>query len=445
MYSGIGVPLRALAIYCAFSVAVFLLLPAGTAHAEDCQIDKAQQLFGSVPRPDSDIVEILSNCERLGSQDWRVFMLRGVIAREQGHLLTATTYLDKSHALASNEINPMLELAFTLELRSQWSKARVLFDRVVSLDPQSRAALLGLAQVARARYHFDEAEKIYDQLLQKDPADVDAQNGKAWIALARLKFNEARGDFGKVLAAHLDNYEARVGLVSIEGAWRYQLDVMGGVVHTVAGTAWSGSASLLVNLDPTSLLEVGTYHYSSELPAAQLVSQTALPSNDIRLGYYTRVPQDYNWSVTYDYRQHNALPTEHWLEASGGSYILDDYQWFAGVRQSFGAPEWNNRLWRLGLIAPVTDTWDASAIGYWEQHEIPTRGSTYAVVANVDRHGSDGSYVEFGAGYNPDYNNVDLHTRAVWPVGKGALLFSFEHVSVNHEILATVGWRMNWQ
>ena len=71
---------------------------------------------------------------------------------------------------------------------------------------------------------------------------------------------------------------------------------------------------------------------------------------------------------------------------------------------------------------------------------------TVVVGIDVNRQGPGNSFLNFGAGYSPEISNVDVHARLVLPTSsRGALLFSIEHVSVNHELLANIGWRFYWQ
>jgi tetratricopeptide (TPR) repeat protein len=418
-----------------------------------CSTDQVQQLFAQRPRADGPVTDLLAACVQANALDRQVLTMLGVIAREQGRLDQAANFFGKAHELAPHDTAAMLELAVTQEWRHDPQSARSLYQDVLSANPASRPALLGLARVARAQYRLVEARTIYARLLESDSQDIEARNGMAWVALADKRLDEARDGFQGVLASDPQNAEARDGLSGIAHSWPYQLDVNGGLTHTPAGKAWSGSASLHVDLDATSTLEVGAYHYSNELPTVQLTEQTPLPSNDIRLGYYVRVPDSYNWSLIYDYRGHDNLPTEHWLEARVGDYFADRLQWFASVRQSFGAPEWDNRLVQAGLVVPLAGTWEIVPTAYFQQAKIQLTPTLFAGERNLfaygldlNRQGPGNSFFNVGAGYSPDISNVDLHTRWVLPTGpQASLLVSIEHVSVNREYQASIGWRFYWR
>ena len=80
------------------------------------------------------------------------------------------------------------------------------------------------------------------------------------------------------------------------------LIVQGKVVRTREGNAGSAAILLRADLDATHSIEAGLSHYTDELPSVQLTTQAPLPTNALRLGYYTHVPDGYNWALIYDYR-----------------------------------------------------------------------------------------------------------------------------------------------
>src|SRR5258708_11773298 len=110
-------------------------------------------------------------------------MFRGVMARDAGDTDRAVELLQKAHQTAPGEPNPALELAFTLE-RQHGRAAAEIYEEILSKDPSSRPALLGLARVARGQYRLDQARGIYVQLLNKKPRDPAALNGPRCVALA---------------------------------------------------------------------------------------------------------------------------------------------------------------------------------------------------------------------------------------------------------------------
>jgi tetratricopeptide (TPR) repeat protein len=416
------------------------------AHAQQaCEIDRAQELFGRQPRPVEAVEAILDHCSRTDSTDFRIPLFQGVIAREIGHRNEAIRLLEIAHDRAPRENVVRLELAFSLE-QSHPHRAAHLYDEVIADDATSRAARLGLARLARTMLELDKARAIYARMLEADPKDVDALNGMAWIALVERDRAGARAGFEGVLALQPQNAEAQIGMNRMGDAWRYRLEAGGSFVGNGSGQSWGGGASLLVALNPTDKLELGEFHYTNELPSVSLAGRTVLPSDDIRLGYYRQVPDKYNWSLTYDFRNHSAAPSEHWIEPGGGFYVSDTIQLFAAYRQSFGAPQWDNRLLRAGAIAALADSWDVVATGYAAaQHDYNDYQPIFSWSLDVNYRWLGDGLLNFGFGYSPLLSNVDLHARAVLPLTQrlGAIL-SVAHVSVNDDTRASVGLRFSW-
>ena len=145
------------------------------------------------------------------------------MARDAGDTDRAIELLQRAQQMAPAEPNPALELAFTLE-RQHGRAAAAIYEEILSKDPASRPALLGLARVARGQYRLDKARSIYAQLLKKNPQDPDALNGLAWLALAERNREEARAGFQGVLVMDPQNQEARIGLSKVDDVYRYVFD-----------------------------------------------------------------------------------------------------------------------------------------------------------------------------------------------------------------------------
>jgi hypothetical protein len=103
-------------------------------------------------------------------------------------------------------------------------------------------------------------------------------------------------------------------------------------------------------------------------------------------------------------------------------------------------------------VLPLSGRWEIAPTLYYEQdrspHDVDGNGrrNVRAYGVDLNRQGPGNSFFNAGAGYSPDISNVNLHTRWVIPAGRqGALLLAIEHVSVNDELLASVGWRFYWQ
>lgn len=416
-----------------------------------CDVEHIQSLFGSRPLAIEPIRQRLNACQDHESSDYRIPLFQGILAREEGHPHEAMELLEAAHRAAPQEIVPMLELATTEEWNGNANQAGALYQQVLVKAPDSHAALLGLARVARLQYRLDKARTVYSQLLQKNPNDIDALNGMAWVAMANKRFGQAHDGFSQVLAADPNNLEAKQGVEQIQTAWRYQLDLSAGDVHTNTDNAATGSFDLLAYLNARNAIEIGNFYNSSELQVVQIAQPTQLATDNVRLGYFYRVPRGVSASLVYDYRHHRGQADEHWLTTNAGSYLTKKLQWTAGVRGAFGAPQWNNVLVQAGLIQDLPSHWQVSATGYFDVEKVKRSSpfplhNTAAFSVDINRQGPGNLFLNVGTGYNPDVSNVDVHTRVALPVTRhSALLASASYLSVSHQTQANIGWRFYWK
>lgn len=408
-----------------------------------CGIDEAQRLFAEKPRPTERIDALLVDCQREAATDYRVDLLRGVAARDAGHLDEAITALEHAHRVAPHEPAPALELAVTYEWRGEPKKARALYDAVLAETPDSRPAQLGLARVARQQNRAADARTIYTQLLARNPDDVEARTGMAWLDLDNKHFDRARDQFQAVLKTHPDNEEAKTGLDRVAEGWRYQLDAGATLYSLAAGTAYGGGGRLQIDLNSTDSLIFGLAHNTRELPTENPYDPTPLPSNVGGIGFQRLVPGRYHWGISYEYRERDDFPGENRVQIDFGSYLTRTVQWFGGVRQGFPSP-WKNRLIYLGLTAPVIERWNATLTGYLGHNQ--TARDNQSVVFDMTREGPGQLLYSVGAGYAFDPDSFIVHGRVVWPVTvKQALTFGTEYRTFGHEVVAVLGWRFNWQ
>jgi tetratricopeptide (TPR) repeat protein len=411
----------------------------------NCEIEKAQQLFGQQPRPTAEVERLLSACQDAGSTDYRVYMFRGVMARDAGDREQAITYLRKAHALAPQEANPALELGFTLEAKHP-HESRKVYEEILAHDPASRPAMLGLARLARGENHLDKARALYQRLLQVNPKDPDALNGMAWLALARRNRAEARAGFEHVLAITPDNAEAKTGLSNAPDVYRYLLDAGATVVSTSQGTSWGFGARGTAAVSPFDTLELGWQHFSEQLLRVSASGLTILPSEDLTVGYHRLVPLSYAVSLVYDYREHDNLPTEHWIEGSVDIYATDWLRWFGGYREAFGDFLYNGRLIRTGLAAMVAPSWEVTGTVYDSaQASFDNYKDLWTGMVEVTYYGPHNLLLLAGAAYSPLNDNVNVHARAVVPVtDRIALQLIAAHYSVNADTRATAGLLLTW-
>lgn len=420
-----------------------LLAPVALAQTP-CPIDEVQRLFTLQPRPVAQLDGLLSTCAQTSPSDYRVDLLRGVLAREAGHLPDAIALLGNAHRLAPNELAPSLELAVSYEWNNQPEQALALYQDVLRRLPDNRAALLGSARVARQQTRLNDAEAIYNNLLKRDPNDHEAQGGLAWVALQRKQFASSRAQFAAVLANHPDDQDAQTGLKYVNDAWRYQLDVAAQSYSLAAGQSNGVTSQLQMAVNETDTVLLGYGHNHHELPTQNPNDPTPLASDVGRIGFIHRVPDRYFWSLAYEYRERDDLDGENQLAVSFGSRLAADVSWFAGLRQGFPSP-WKNRLWHAGINAPTP--WQGTyttVTGYVGDNE--DADTSKAVVVDLTHEGEHNLLLSAGLGYAVDPDVFIVHARTVWPISaQQALTFSIEHRSFGDELEASLGWRVYWQ
>lgn len=420
--------------------------PVSVAHGQQgCQIDEAQRLFGEQPRPDATIEPLLQACVTAGATDYRVYMFLGVMARDAGDRERAIGYLRKAHELDPAAPNPALELGFTLEEKHADEAAEVYGD-ILKRDPNNRPALLGMGRIERGRNELGKARAIYDRLLVANPNDPDALNGLAWLQLSDRNRVEGGKGFEHVLALDPNNAEAKIGLAKSKDVYRYSLDVNGNLVTTATGTSWGFGATALMGFTAFDTLELAETHFGNEIQTLTAIGLATLPSDDIRIGWHRLVPLSYAASVVYDYRGHKSLPTEHWLDASATLYLTDYLRWTGGYRQMFGALQWDGRLFRTGLSASLSPSWEVSAMAYNAAQAIFNNYQyIWSWVADVTYYGPHNTLVVAGVGYSPTINNVDLHARTILPLTERiALQVAAGYNSLNYDTRVTAGFRFTW-
>jgi hypothetical protein len=317
---------------------------------------------------------------------------------------------------------------------------------VLKQDPGSRPALLGLARIARGEYRLDDARMIYEQLLRTHPNDLDATNGLAWVALANRRREQGRAGFEHVLTLDPNNSEARIGLTKVDDVYRNVVEATGTLVSTSQGTSWGFGGRGLFGITALDTVELGSTHYTRELQTLTAVGVAVLPSDDITLGYHRLVPLRYAVSLTYDYRAHSGLPTEHWFDGGVNFYLTDYLQWFGGYRQMFGAFQWDGRVLRTGLAISLSDSWQVTATVFDAAQAIyKNYQPIVSGVFDVTYYGPRNMLVVAGAGYSPAISNLDLHVRTILPVtDRVAVQIVVAHNSVNADTRASVGLRVNW-
>jgi hypothetical protein len=429
----------------AFGIGPLFAVHAQQAAPQSCQIDEAQRLFGEQPRPDATIEPMLQACVAAGTKDYRTYMFLGVMARDAGDREKAIGYLRKAHEMDPAAPNPALELGFTLE-QDHGEEAAVVYGDILKRDPDNRPALLGMGRIDRGQNRLGKARAIYEKLLAANPKDPDALNGLAWLELADRNRVDGRQGFEKVLALDPDNAEAKIGLAKSKDVYRYTFDANGLLVTTATGTAWGFGATALLGFTAFDTLELGETHFGNEIQTLTAVGVATLPSDDIRIGWNRLVPLTYATSLTFDYRGHKSLPTEYWIDGGLTIYLTDYLRWVGGYRQMMGAYQWEGRLFRTGLSASLSPSWDVSWTIYNAAQAIFNNYQyIWSWVADVTYYGPHNLLVVAGFGYSTTINNVDLHARTILPVtDRIALQVAAGYNSLNYDTRVTAGIRFTW-
>jgi tetratricopeptide (TPR) repeat protein len=271
-------------------LAVWSIWPASVALGQQrCEIEEAQRLFGQQPRPAATVERLLQACIDAGSTDYRIFMFQGVMARDAGDRERAIERLRKAHQAAPQELNPALELGFTLEAKHAGEAGQV-YEDVLKRDPVHRPALLGLARVARSENRLEAARAVYERLLVANPNDPDALNGVAWLALANRDREDGRRGFERVLTIEPGNEEAKIGLSKVESVYRAVLDVDAGYVTTGSGNSVGFGGRGLLAISAFNTVELGYRHFTNELQTITAIGQSVLPSDEITVGIHRLMP-----------------------------------------------------------------------------------------------------------------------------------------------------------
>jgi len=419
------------------------LAAAPTAAAATCELDQAQRLMEQQPRPAAQIDALLGQCRAAGSNDYRVDLLAGVLARDAGRLDDAVDALARSHAQAPGELAPTLELAVTHEFQQRPEQARALYLQVLQSDPASRPARLGLARVARQQYRPDEAEAIYRELLSANPDDREAQTGLAMVALQQRRYDDARDRLQTLQAAHPGDPDVQAGLAELATGWRYRLDLAAGREDLAPGDSNRAVAQLEIAANARDAFNIRYEHNDRELPSLNPLDPSVLPSNSGRIGWLRRVPGQHFWEVAYEYRQYDTAQDTQRIELNLGHRLGGKVQGFAGVRQQFGATSQDDRLWHAGLSIPTSQHTYATLVGYYSQPDIGDDSMSYVADLTYER---DRLQLTGGIGYGVDPDNFITHVRGVWPLpNRQAITFAIEHRSLGDETEALLGWRVEWQ
>jgi len=415
-----------------------------------CEANKGLLLLNKPNPPITQIDAILAKCDKNTPNDVQALLLHGLLARKQGstthNYQAAIDWLQKAQAAATpNNASPALELAVTYEWNNQPKKAKLLYDKILTADPNSRAASLGAARVARTQYRLKDATTIYETLLQKNSVDTDALDGLGWVNFVNKKFKPAKMYFEEAQRLKPDDADARIGLEDLKIATRYMVSATSGF-YSVDSVQSIGSNLLFTGyINATDQLIALAVHNTKEIGANFFTTPTLLPKNSLSFGFQRQIPNEYGWGINYDYRERTQLPLENRIAINGNVYLLSNLQWFAGIRDGFPSP-WKNQLYSSGLTLFTNAPANISLTGFWGHDEIGGRDDSYSF--DFSKEFTKHSFYDVGIAYSPTvltHPSWQIHGRFIWGLFKNqALEAACEHYFFNTSTFIIVGWRVYW-
>jgi Flp pilus assembly protein TadD len=124
---------------------------------------------------------LLSQATSSSRGTWRAWNALGVIADLRSDWATAQEDFKRAARMAPRELAPINNLGWSLLLRGQWSKALVLFQQAIAIDPESQRTANNL-ELARSA--------LAAELPQREPGETDeswaARLNDAGVAAATL-------------------------------------------------------------------------------------------------------------------------------------------------------------------------------------------------------------------------------------------------------------------
>lgn len=201
-----------------FNLLIISFIVGPIVHAQNtCRVNDGLKLINTTNPPFNEIKNILHDCDKISPNDGQVLLLHGLLARKEGiknHYYTLAIYwLEKARQAAELGNNvPSLELAVTYEWANQQDKAKVIYQRVLAKEPNSRPALLGMARIDVAQHNVKDAMSIYQSFLKTNPNDKDALNGLALGYMVDGDYQKALDNYRKVLIIDNKNPDATSGV-----------------------------------------------------------------------------------------------------------------------------------------------------------------------------------------------------------------------------------------
>jgi protein O-GlcNAc transferase len=215
--------------------------------------------------------------------------LLGLAYERTGDLRNAATAYQGALALDPRDSETSLHLGQLLIRQNRAAEAEARFRMVLATEPESPAALLGLAQTMEAEKK-PEAAAAYQDYLQVQPDDAAAQQRLVHILIANQKFDEALVEMEKT---------QRGGAPSLESL-KLRADI------SIGQKKWDDAVAVLkqaVALAPQDAQLRGglgrTYLQQREFPKAEKELQAAIGLDGKNLTYWKDLTTTYYLAGNY--------------------------------------------------------------------------------------------------------------------------------------------------
>ena len=249
-------------------------------------------------RPD-DAERIAKRAVTFNKNDKNAYLAYGQVLATEGKYDAAREQLENAVKVDPKDVRPILIEAQTYQQQNAMALAAGLYDRALTIDPNSVEALIGKGRLASADHNVKDAIATYERLyaLQTDPNDKAAVIDQEAIVYANEKmdteaaaaYQRAITQFPNVLSAHTsygdyllsknDKAGAEREFVAGAGPNRDQIDALARLGQLYAGQNQLPKAidqfkrvSQLAPNDPRSHLLLGAT-YSANKQFAQAVTE----------------------------------------------------------------------------------------------------------------------------------------------------------------------------
>ncbi len=105
----------------------------------------------------------------------KALRLRGILARDRGDLDKSLLLLQRAHALAPADPEPLGEIALAQMAAGELHAAEYSLRQALALDPRSVKTLVNLGALLQHRGHVQTAITCYQQALEREPDDLQLQ------------------------------------------------------------------------------------------------------------------------------------------------------------------------------------------------------------------------------------------------------------------------------